>query len=170
MAFALGLDAFSVSIGMGITGLRLKNIFYIGIITGAFHVAMPLIGMGVGRFLSENFGGITHIIGGSILIVIGAHMVYQSFGEAEEKKFNPFGFGMIIFAFGVSIDSLTVGLSLGIFGARTIATVIIFGTVSTLLTWIGFLVGKRAGRLLGMYGEILGGCILFLFGIKLLWG
>ncbi|KHF28283.1 manganese efflux pump MntP [Anoxybacillus sp. BCO1] len=36
MAFALGMDAFSVSLGMGLLRLRLKQIAYIGLTVGFF--------------------------------------------------------------------------------------------------------------------------------------
>ena len=42
MAFALGMDAFSVGLGMGMFKLRLRQIFKIGITIGLFHVWMPL--------------------------------------------------------------------------------------------------------------------------------
>ncbi|MDR6120978.1 putative Mn2+ efflux pump MntP [Bacillus sp. SLBN-46] len=45
MAFALGMDAFSVGLGMGMYKLRLRKIFEIGITIGIFHVWMPLVGL-----------------------------------------------------------------------------------------------------------------------------
>ena len=64
MAFALGMDAFSISLGMGMYKLRLRQIFKIGITIGVFHIVMPLLGMITGRFLSEQFGAIAAYIGG----------------------------------------------------------------------------------------------------------
>jgi putative Mn2+ efflux pump MntP len=66
------------------------------------------------------------------------------------------------------MDSFSVGLSLGIYGARTFVTILIFGVVSMMLTWLGLLIGRRAQSVLGTYGEVLGGIILVGFGIKLL--
>ncbi|GAA3318803.1 hypothetical protein GCM10020331_023080 [Ectobacillus funiculus] len=54
MAFALGLDAFSISLGMGMISMRLRQMFYIGIVIGIFHVIMPLLGMAIGRFFYQN--------------------------------------------------------------------------------------------------------------------
>lgn len=68
----------------------------------------------------------------------------------------------------MSLDSFSVGLSLGIFGARTFLTIIVFGVVSMLLTWLGLLLGRRVQGWLGSYSEALGGSILLAFGIKLL--
>ncbi len=168
MAFALGMDAFSIGIGMGMFQLRLRQILYIGIVVGIFHVWMPLLGMMTGKFLSNTFGTFATYAGGILLIVLGIQMFLSSFKEEETTLVSPVGFGLVLFALSVSLDSFSVGLSLGIFGARTVAAVACFGFAATVLTWAGLLIGRRFQGVLGTYSEALGGSILFLFGIKLL--
>ncbi|PMC37437.1 hypothetical protein CJ195_11825 [Bacillus sp. UMB0899] len=168
MALALGMDAFSVGLGMGLIRLRFRQIFYIGITIGIFHIWMPLVGMLIGRLLSDTFGTIATLLGGTLLILLGIQMVFASFKKDEDPFITPVGFGLIVFALSVSLDSFSVGLSLGIYGAKTFLTVAIFGLVSMVLTWLGLLVGKRVQNWLGSYSEALGGTILLAFGIKLL--
>ncbi len=168
MALALGMDAFSVGLGMGLIRLRIRQIFYIGITIGIFHIWMPLVGMLIGRLLSDTFGTIATLLGGTLLILLGIQMVFASFKKDEDPLITPVGFGLIVFALSVSLDSFSVGLSLGIYGAKTFLTVAIFGLVSMVLTWLGLLIGKRVQNWLGSYSEALGGTILLAFGIKLL--
>ncbi len=168
MAFALGMDAFSIGLGMGLLGLRLKQIFYIGIIIGLFHIWMPLVGMGIGRYLSDQLGAIATYLGGILLLILGIQMIRSSFKEDDSRTITPEGFGLLIFALSVSLDSFSVGLSLGIYGARTVATILMFGIVSMVLTWLGLLLGRKVQGWFGSYSEALGGSILFAFGIKLL--
>ncbi|MEI2402935.1 manganese efflux pump MntP [Niallia taxi] len=168
MAFALGMDAFSVGLGMGMYRLRLRQIMKIGIIIGIFHVIMPLLGILAGRFLSDNFGGIAGIIGGVLLLILGVQMIWAGFKEEDAYKITPVGFGLIVFAVSVSLDSFSVGLSLGIYKAKTWLVLLAFGLSATLLTWLGLIIGRKAQGLLGNYGEVLGGGILLAFGIKLL--
>ncbi|MEG9296106.1 manganese efflux pump MntP family protein [Mangrovibacillus sp. Mu-81] len=168
MAFALGMDAFSIGIGMGMFQLRLKQIFYIGLTVGIFHVWMPLLGMITGKFLSDTFGSFATYAGGILLIVLGIQMFMSSFKEEETSLISPVGFGLLLFALSVSLDSFSVGLTLGIFGARTAVALVCFGVAATLLTWIGLLLGRKFQGVLGTYSEALGGSILFAFGIKLL--
>ncbi|WP_175637785.1 manganese efflux pump MntP [Metabacillus schmidteae] len=168
MALALGMDAFSVGLGMGLIRLRFRQILYIGITIGIFHIWMPLVGMLIGRLLSDTFGTIATLLGGTLLILLGIQMVFVSFKKDEDPLITPVGFGLIVFALSVSLDSFSVGLSLGIYGAKTFLTVAIFGLVSMVLTWLGLLVGKRVQNWLGSYSEALGGTILLAFGIKLL--
>ncbi|MFE8701863.1 manganese efflux pump MntP family protein [Cytobacillus sp. FJAT-54145] len=168
MAFALGMDAFSVGLGMGMFQLRLRQIFKIGITIGLFHVWMPLLGMIAGRFLSDQFGAIASYLGGGLLILLGVQMIWSSFKDDDSTLITPVGMGLIIFALSVSLDSFSVGLTLGIYKAKTILVLICFGVGATILTWLGLLIGRRVQGILGTYSEALGGSILLAFGIKLL--
>jgi len=169
MATALGMDAFSVALGMGMVGLRYRQIFHIGLTIGAFHVLMPLIGVIFGRLLSEHFGMLTTFIGGGLLLLIGLQMIYSSLKQGEEESLiRPVGFGLIICALSVSLDSFSAGLSLGMLGAKTFITVVAIGLMSMVLSWLGLILGKRLGGVIGTYGELFGGFILLFFGFKLI--
>lgn len=168
MAFALGMDAFSVGLGMGMFNLRLRQIFKIGITIGIFHVWMPLLGIIAGKFLSDQFGTIATYIGGGLLLLLGVQMIWSSFKSEESNVITPVGFGLLVFAFSVSLDSFSVGLTLGIYQAKTVLVLICFGIAAALLTWMGLLIGRKVQNWLGTYSEVLGGSILLAFGLKLL--
>ncbi|GLB59071.1 manganese efflux pump MntP [Cytobacillus sp. NCCP-133] len=168
MAFALGMDAFSVGLGMGMYRLGLRQIFKIGMTIGLFHVWMPLLGMAAGRFLSNTFGAIAGYVGGGLLLILGVQMIWSSFREDEDRLITPVGIGLLLFALSVSLDSFSVGLSLGIYGAQTVAVLTFFGIGATILTWLGLLTGRKVQGWLGSYSEALGGAILLAFGVKLL--
>ncbi|HET7626999.1 MAG TPA: manganese efflux pump [Bacillales bacterium] len=168
MAFALGMDAFSVGLGMGMFQLRLKRIFKIGIVIGLFHVFMPLCGLLIGGYLSEHFGKLAAMVGGVLLLLLGMQMIFSTVVNNREVLVAPIGFGLFLFALSVSLDSFSVGLSLGIYGVKIWVTLLLFGVVSTVLTWIGLVMGRKFQQWLGLYSEILGGCILFVFGLRLL--
>lgn len=168
MAFAIGMDAFSVSLGLGMQELRLKRIAFIGLFFGLFHIFLPLIGIIFGTLISVKIGYITTLIGGLLLVGIGTHMIFSAFNHEVQKSIKPFGMGLFILALSVSIDSFTVGLSLGLSGAKIILTLVLFGGVNTLLTWAGMLLGRRVRGLLGVYSEMLGGSILSSFGLYLI--
>lgn len=168
MAFALGMDAFSVGLGMGMYKLRLRKIFNIGITIGLFHVWMPLVGLIAGKFLSEKFGTFATLIGGFLLILLGVQMVWSTVKKSDERVITPVGFGLLLFALSVSLDSFSVGLTLGIYGAKTIMVILCFGIMATVQTWVGLLLGRKMQGWVGSYSEALGGAILLAFGLKLL--
>ncbi len=168
MAFALGMDAFSISLGMGMYRLRFKQMLNIGLVVGIFHILMPLLGMIAGRFLSEKFDAVASYIGGGLLLILGVQMIWSSFKKESESLITPVGFGLLLFALSVSLDSFSVGLTLGIYGARTLLVLICFGVGAMLLSWLGLIIGRRVQGLLGQYSEVLGGAILLFFSFRLL--
>ena len=167
MACALGMDAFSIGLGMGMFRMRLRQIFLIGLTVGFFHIWMPLLGIICGRFLSEQFGTFAAYAGGILLVLLGIQMFISGIRGEEGTTFAPVGKGLWLFALSVSLDSFSVGLTLGIYGAKTII-IVSFGLAAMILSWSGLLIGKKIQGLLGVYSEIFGGSILLIFGLKLL--
>ncbi|SET66141.1 Putative Mn2+ efflux pump MntP [Oceanobacillus limi] len=170
MAIALGMDAFSVSLGMGMQHIRLKRIAFIGIIIGLFHVMMPFFGIVLGQAISGKIGDLTSLVGGLLLVGIGTQMLLSAFNHESRQVIQTTGIGLFIFALGVSIDSFSVGLSLGLSGAKTALVLLLFGAASMVLTWMGMILGRKVHRLLGVYSEILGGSILCAFGLFIIFG
>lgn len=170
MALALGMDAFSVSLGIGMQKLRLKRIALIGMVIGIFHIVMPFIGIILGEFISDKIGSFATIAGGFLLLGIGVQMIASAFIEDAKVALNTTGIGLLAVAFTVSLDSFSVGLGLGMSGAKTVIVILTFGLVSMMLTWLGLLLGRKVHGIIGMYSEILGGSILCGFGLNLLIG
>lgn len=169
IAFALSMDAFSVSLGIGMLNLRLRQMIKIGTQIGIFHVWMPLIGMIAGNFLSGWFGTVASYLGGVLIIMLGAEMFISSFRKKTTKTtIRPFGIGLWIFGLSVSFDSLSVGLTLGIYGAKMLLVLICFGSISAILTLLGLYLGRSVSGWLGEYSMAFGGIFLLSFGIKLL--
>lgn len=168
VAIALGMDAFSVSLGMGMQRLRLKKIMKIGLIFGLFHMALPFIGIVFGKILSAQIGYIATLISGLILVGIGVQMILTAFNHEHHSNISNITskkFGYIVLGLSVSVDSFPVGLSIGMSGVQTMIALLLFGIVSTCMTWIGFLLGRKVRGLLGVYSEMLGGSILCTFGL-----
>jgi putative Mn2+ efflux pump MntP len=170
VAIALGMDAFSVSLGMGMQQLRLKRIMVIGFIFGLFHVILPFIGIIIGKFLFIKIGHIATLASGLILVTIGVQMILTAFNHESKANARPFKVGLLFIGLSISIDSFSVGLSMGISGVKTVIALFLFGIVSTSMTWAGLLLGKKVRGLLGVYSEIFGGSILCTFGLIFILG
>ncbi len=167
VAFALGMDAFSLGIGVGMVGMRLREVMRISITIGLFHIGMPLVGIWVGIYLSEIVGDIAVLIGGGVLMALGLHMLWSGFFRNEEQGIlYTKGFGLLLFAFSVSLDALSVGFSFGLMEVNKILAVCLFGMMGGIMAGCGLLLGRSVGGWLGEYSEVLGGLILFSFGLK----
>ncbi len=177
VAFALGIDAFSLSIGIGLNGVKRQQMYLVSGVVAIFHIIMPLIGLYLGQALGKFVGPIAGTFGAIILIFIGGQALWEHFkgkkhDDPAPKEFdaasitNPFN--LILMALCVSLDALTVGFGLGAIRVDVTLTVIIMGIVAGLMTHAGLIFGKKLSISVGEKAEILGGIILILIGIKLL--
>jgi putative Mn2+ efflux pump MntP len=174
IAVALGMDAFSLCVGMGMAGIRLRNVVKVSTLIGAFHILMPLVGMVFGFLLTGFMGNIASYVGGIILSILGIQMLVSAYNERKEQTRKEPSFlystylGLFLFALSVSLDALTVGISFAIFQVNTLVALIAFGLAGTIMSAIGLLLGRKLGNWVGSFGNMLGGCILLIFGIKFL--
>lgn len=169
MAVALGMDAFSLGIGLGMRGIRLLRIAFISAVIALFHILMPLMGMFTGRYVSTLLGDVAVAAGGGLLVLLGCHMIYSAVRQEGGATFDIGGFwGLLLFALTVSIDSFSVGISLGLFASDIALAVILFGIFGGGMSVLGLLLGRRFGLWMGEYGEAFGGAILLAFGLKFL--
>lgn len=166
MAAALGMDAFSLGVGIGMRGIRLLHVLRISLMIGIFHIIMPLLGMYTGQYVGSLLGKVTGYVAGGLLVLLGGHMIVNAFrgGFAKVVNHRSWG-GMILFSLSVSIDSFSVGVSLGMFRSNLLITVLAFGFFGGLMSMMGLLLGRKVSRNLGDYGEALGGAVLLAFGL-----
>lgn len=185
VAVALGADAFSLSLAIGLAGIRNSMILRLSLVVAVFHVFMPLGGMLLGQALGSLLGRYAGWIGALVLIVLGGRMLYEvyrptveyfPFKEAKkalyQKKSAPNtslnGFGIYLLAASVSLDALSVGFSLGTIRTDIFFTVLTIGLIAGLMTGMGLILGRVMGTRLEDKAELLGGLALSLIGVKLL--
>lgn len=181
VAIVLGVDAMSLSMGMGLRGASRTYERRFSLMVGVFHVLMPLIGLSLGIVAGKFLGIWAGRVGALILLLIGLDMLYEayrntrlqsvSFEEVDEMLDEPPASGrwwdMIILSTTVSLDALTVGFSLGTLQMPILYTVLIMGLTAALMTYIGFRTGRLLGRLVGNYAEMIGGLVLIALAVKL---
>ena len=185
IAIALGADAFSLSLAIGLAGIRKSMIIRLSLVVAIFHVIMPLSGMMLGQALGSILGRYACVLGALVLIGLGGRIIYKvyrptierySFGDARKAFFQNklsthsslSGFGIYVLAASVSLDALSVGFSLGTVKADLFITVMSIGVIAGLMTGIGLVLGHVMGTRLGDKAELLGGLALLLIGVKLL--
>ncbi|WP_310550786.1 manganese efflux pump MntP [Paenibacillus glufosinatiresistens] len=169
MAVALGFDAFSLGVGIGMRGIRLLHVLQMSLLIAVFHVVMPLLGLFTGEYVGHLLGRVAGAAAGGLLVLLGGHMVVNSFRPGDEEGARAIDhrklWGMLLISLSVSIDSFSVGVSLGMFVSNVSLTVLAFGAAGGLMAIAGLLLGRRASRKLGSFGEALGGAILLGFGL-----
>ena len=172
IALALAMDAFAVSVASGIVirTNRLKRALLIAGSFGFFQFFMPLIGWLGGVYFSR-FSKIDHWIAFALLTFVGIKMIYEAFKiEDIEKKTDPTKlYVLLVLSVATSIDALAAGFSFAFLDIAIIAPVIVIGVITFALSFIGVMVGAKIGHFVETKIEVLGGIILILIGIKILY-
>lgn len=172
IAFGLAMDAFAVSITSGITikHLRLNHALRIAGFFGGFQAIMPLIGWIAGLSLINYISGIDHWMAFTLLTFIGCKMIYESTRiEAVENETNPLNLKvLLLLSIATSIDALAVGLSFAILKIAIATPIIVIGTITFALSFLGAFAGNKLGHLFENKIEIAGGLILIAIGTKIL--
>lgn len=174
IAIALAMDAFAVSIA---TGVALKcvsprQIFRLSWHFGLFQALMPIIGWYMGGAIRTYIESYAHWIAFALLGYIGIKMIKEAFEEDDGSRGDPTkGMSLVILSVATSIDALAVGLSLSMLGISVWWPAFVIGIVALVFTIAGLQLGKRAAQAqsIGKYAELLGGIVLILIGIKILW-
>jgi putative Mn2+ efflux pump MntP len=172
IAIGLGVDAFSVAIGIGATNdkkswtpvLRLAAAF------GIFQFVMPIAGWLAGLTVVETISSFDHWIAFALLALVGGKMIREGFEKEsdEEKADQTRGWPLLMLSIATSIDALAVGFSFSILKTPILLPAVIIGIVCFLMTVTGMIFGKVLAKIFGKKVEIFGGIVLITIGIKIL--
>ncbi|MDO7786819.1 manganese efflux pump MntP [Desulforamulus aquiferis] len=169
LAVALGSDAFSLCVGIGMAGVNKRQIAIISLTVLVFHIFMPLLGWYAGGFLGERIGRAAGIAGAALLVYLGVKMiwdVYKAENEGPHFVITNTG-GLLLLSASVSLDALSVGFTLGTQQVSLLLAAGIIGLVAGLMTLAGLTLGKYIGGWIGDKAQLVGGVILAGIGIKL---
>jgi manganese efflux pump family protein len=174
IAFALAMDAFAVSIAMGLalrpaTGgqiLRLASTF------GLFQFGMCTGGWAAGETVVKHIGRYDHWLAFLLLLIVGGRMITESFrhdkDEGPKRRDPTTGAALLVLGVATSLDSLAVGLSLAALRASILFPAAVIGVVAFGMTVIGMKLGPALGKVFGRRAELFGGLVLIAIGIKIL--
>lgn len=172
IGLGLAMDAFAVSISRGVIlkKFHIGHAFRIALFFGGFQAVMPLIGWSAGFSFKTYVETYSHWIAFIILLIIGCKMIYESiFVKKEKLKCEPNNLLVLIgLAIATSLDALAVGVSFSLLDITITEPVLVIGFVTFILSFVGVYLGDRFGILFGNKIEILGGIILILIGLKIL--
>ena len=172
IAIALAMDAFSVSLtkGFALKEISKSQVLLFGIFFGGFQALMPVLGWLGGIQLKWIITTFAPWVAFILLLLIGSNMIRESFSdEEEEEDSDNFSFKeLTLLAIATSIDAFAVGITYAILKTDILIPIIMIGVTASIFTIIGLYLGKKIGNYFGDKFEILGGVILILLGIKIL--
>ncbi|MDP4089811.1 MAG: manganese efflux pump [Bacillota bacterium] len=173
IALALSLDAFGVSLSIGLNpNVRFINKLIFCISFGFFQFGFSLVGSYAGSYFTTYVAAVPAVIGGVIIGIVGVLMVKDGMEEKEEcLLFTPRMY--IILGASVSIDALVIGFTAfgNIHSSFSILLyTIVIGIVTFIISAAAFILSKYLKKIsiVARYADYIGGIILILFGLKMI--
>ncbi|MBE7048242.1 MAG: manganese efflux pump [Ruminococcaceae bacterium] len=169
IALGLSMDAFAVSLsnGMVIPDLRLRDALKFGLFFGFFQMLMPLIGWLAGRMFSTYIATFDHWVAFILLGYIGIKMIIEAKNKEEAQGNTHFRI-MLVLAIATSIDALAAGITFAFMPINIWVSIFAIGAITFFLSTVGALLGKKAGAALGHHAQVGGGILLVAMGFKIL--
>ena len=173
IALGLSADCFAVAISGGISNINHSwpRLLRVSFSFGLFQALMPVLGWLAGRTVVEFIADYDHWVAFALLAIVSGRMLWESFRpERSPNKEVDITKGLLLITLSIatSIDALTVGLSFAFAHINIALASSTIGVVAFLITTIGFMVGKRASKLIGKRAEAIGGIILLAIAFRIL--
>lgn len=165
------MDSFSVSIagGMRLQTGKVAHAIKVAAFFGGFQALMPFLGWLIGEALSELITAFGPWIAFILLGIIGAKMIREALSNNGIERKNILNTKtLLLLSVATSIDALIVGITLSLLEIPFIVAVSIIGIVTFILSFLGFLFGKKLGKVFSKEVEVFGGVILIIIGLKIL--
>ena len=161
IAISLSMDTFSLSIAYGTIGIEKKMIFLLSTFVGIFHFFMPMLGNAIGVHLLIKLPINPLFIVGSILILLVFQIIFSHNEIVELKNI----LSIFLFAFTVSFDSFSVGVTISEITRYHYFSYFSFAIVSFVFTFVGLKFGKIINMKYEQSAKYIGICILFVLGM-----
>jgi putative Mn2+ efflux pump MntP len=173
IAVGLSADCFAVALGSGVSRKRYSRlqILVVALSFGLFQALMPALGWLAGKTVIDFIAGFDHWVAFALLAFVGGKMLLESFRrQHDQTKETDITKGLILLTLSVatSIDALAVGLSFAFLNVNIAVASPTIGIVAALVTAAGFVLGRKAGGILGKRAELLGGVILVAIAFRVL--
>jgi putative Mn2+ efflux pump MntP len=161
LGFALSLDSFRVSVGLGTLKLSRLRQLQIVIAFGVCDALAPLIGLLIGQSLLKMVGPWVEHIGPLLLCAYGVYVIYIARHCAgETDRWMVLGLPL-----SLSLDNLIAGTTLGMIGFPILLSVTIIGVMSSLFSLAGLRLGHTTVNLLRIRADLIGGVVLIFIAI-----
>lgn len=171
----LSIDSFSAALALGFRHFSARRAFLFAFSSGFSEGIATAIGFIVGGLAQDLIAQYDHWVAFALLSAVGLHMCFQAYREMragvepETEEIRKHSVVRILFVSSVtSIDSLGVGVSLGLMEKPIALYSIVIGVGAFFSTYFGLFLAKRISNSLGGKIEFAGGVVLILLGLKML--
>lgn len=171
IAIALSVDAVSATFAVG---LRAENqgkklALQLAIPFGFFQGAMVLLGAAIGLVLSKAISDYGAVLGFFLLLFIGLKTIREGLSTKDDEKASiPNAASIGLMSIATSIDALVVGATISILSFPVVLSAFIVGITTFIFCFTVYFLSRRLGKHFGKNVEVIGGVVLILIGVSLL--
>lgn len=172
IGIALAMDAFGVSLSVGVTeGIKRKQkILYI-LSFAFFQFLLIFLGAVVGHYVNTYVVPISSTFGGIAIGIIGLLMIIDGFKEREESILTKNSM-ILILGISVSIDAIVVGFTtfISIYGLLLFVESVLIGLITLFMCTLAFFICRYIRKIsfVQKYADFLGGIALIIFSINMI--
>ncbi|KZL89768.1 manganese efflux pump MntP family protein [Clostridium magnum] len=173
IAIALSLDAFGVALCIGLNRAVTRSNKVLCVTSfGFFQFLFSIIGAYAGFLFNTYIASVPKLIGGALITIVGVMMLKEGFESKDECPLIRPGM-FIVLGISVSIDAMVIGFTaLNNISSNLVIlkNTIFIGIITLIMCTIAFMLAKYLKRisLVGKYADYIGGVILIIFGIKMM--
>ena len=172
IGLALAMDAFGVSLGIGINkGVIRKQKLLYSISFAFFQFIFTFLGGYLGYFFNTYIVNIPEILGGIVIGIVGLFMIIEGTKEKEESVLTKKSM-IFILGISVSIDALVIGFT-AFNSIKKISLLLnssIIGIITFIMCIIAFFICRyiKGISYISKYADFFGGGALIFFALKML--
>lgn len=165
IGISLSVDAFSVALAIGTTNFNRKVYYFLPGMIGIFHFIMPVMGNYISLLFIKSLSNKANIIIGIIFMILAVEIYLSK--DDQEILINSF-ITIIILSLTVSLDSLLVGVAIGLRNQNIYIAALLFSLISSLITFFGIYLGTKLKYKYQNIAKSIGIAILIVLSIKYL--
>ncbi len=166
IGLSLSMDAFTVSVCKGIKKTNIKTGIITAFFFSTFQFIMPITGFYIGHILSDKVINYHSYFSSILLIIIGILMIKDEEINHLDNHLN--WKELLLLSIATSIDALVIGISFSFININIFTSSIIIGLTTFITCSIGYYLGNLLNKKCHQYANIIGGIILIILGIKIL--
>jgi putative Mn2+ efflux pump MntP len=173
-AVVLSVDSFSAAFAMGFRRFSAARAFSFALSSAVAEGAATALGFLLGRIAKDLITSYDHWVAFVLLVAVGAHMCWEAYHhnpdattEADDPRTHSV-LKILLVSTITSIDSLGVGITLGLASKPILHYAIAIALAAFAATYLGLGLAKRMPVVFGSRLEIIGGAVLIVLGFQML--
>jgi putative Mn2+ efflux pump MntP len=168
LAVAIGANNLAASLALGALG-QARRWPRVALVFGAMEFSVPLVGIWLGRQASRWLGGIAAWLGPGLLIGLGvwvasAPLRGRAVAKREARQVTTWG-GLLALSFGLAIDNVVVGFSLGLGEVDAWLTAGVIALAAVAFAVAGLHLGRASRRAWEKAATVAAGVALIAIGV-----